>query len=168
MKRKRKSEKPIRYEAQDERRTTPFDTETLAASVAKDKFIEANETKMRKLAIEHGTLNYSMAAAAAAAATATTTTTVTGATADTDADEVLDLSINKAAKSDSDSVKSDEANPNDPTASASIATPTHAVADDAQRQYDLSNWILNAVRQTQLNSLLRSQMNKLPHSVSVN
>ena len=80
-------------------------------------------------------------------------------------DEVLDLSINKnkstnAAKKAPVAEEPDSPSPN--------TTDADRISDEERRKleahYDLSNWILNAVRQTQLNNFLYSQM-KLPQSI---
>lgn len=142
MKRKRKCDKPIRYEPQD-------DSMEPLALVTKDKYNDSFESKIRKIANEHISLRQM---------------TIESITSESNHNEdvVLDLSINKN-KGDSEHLKSELKLEEIPIESTGEQTP---VVDDAQRHYDLSNWILNAVRQTQLNSILRSQM-KLPQSVSV-
>lgn len=146
MKRKRKNEKPIRYEAQmplNDEHNEPLD---LAAT---EKSFEQKAKTMRFN--EHLPLDCSQSA---------TTATSNGSVHEEDM--VLDLSINKSKQTANEKITSEESAE---TESTTPATP--AIADDnLQRKHDISNWILNAVRQTHLNTLLYSQM-QMPPSISV-
>lgn len=133
MKRKRKSEKPIRYDAIDDRDIEESEPLSL---ITKQR--NGDECEAKRTATSFGD------------------------------DEVLDLSVTK--KSDDEiTMPSTTVTPstNDGSVEKNNGDEPHVInEDETLRQYDLSNWILNAMKQTQLNSLLRNQM-KLPQSVSV-
>lgn len=146
MKRKRKNEKPIRYEAKmpltDELNNEPLD-------LANTENIFEQKAKTMRFK-EELPLDCSRSG-----------TTATSNESVHEEDMVLDLSINKA-KRNAPAEKIIEETNQSPT---TPATPTTG-DDNLQRKHDISNWILNAVRQTQLNSLLYSQM-QMPPSISV-
>lgn len=147
MKRKRKNEKPIRYEAKmplTEEHNEPLD---LANT---DKLFEQKAKTMR--------FNEDLPLDCSRSGTSATSNESVH-----EEDMVLDLSINKSKQNDSKQEKSnEEASQNE---SPSPAKP--AIGDDnLQRKHDISNWILNAVRQTHLNTLLYGQI-QMPPSISV-
>lgn len=136
--RKRKSEKPIRYEAQFLNRQNEIcDTEPLEL------------TKKQKTN-----------------ATTTATTSDSGRIEtvslqshdEEDNGVALDLSINRSQNDSKPNVSSTNNDDGEEEPSGHL----HPFGE----HYNLSNWLLNAVRQTQLDSFIRSQM-KLPQSISV-
>lgn len=139
MKRKRKSEKPIRYEAQtpDAHNDEPLD---LISNEHKAKSMRVHEELPSDVPLD------------------CSRSRATSASLDSEAGEdmVLDLSVNKSNRNEKKETAHKE-----PTAQS----PT-IIDDSMQRKHDINNWILNAMRQTQLNSLLYSQI-QMPPSISV-
>lgn len=131
MKRKRKNENPIRYEA------------GLTPQMELDGPLDLKKCELPADA----PLDCSRSA-----------TTAAGSANDEDC--VLDLSTKKSKHGDEKSV-ADE--PTKPSQSSESMPLTEA---DLQRKQDISNWILNAMHQTHLNSLLYGQM-QMPQSISV-
>ncbi|XP_031638440.1 protein disconnected [Contarinia nasturtii] len=148
MKRKRKSEKPIRYDAQmplTEEHDEPLD-------------LISNEKQKTKSMRFHDDLQSDLPLDCSRSGT---TATSNGSVHEEDM--VLDLSINKSKRTDKEIKSKTEVESTESTTSAS---PSATVDDNVQRKHDIQSWILNAVRQTQLNSLLYSQM-QMPPSISV-
>lgn len=143
MKRKRKSEKPIRYEALNEEHDEPLD---LINNEQKAKSMRFHEELQSDLPLD----------CSRSGTTATSNESVH------EEDMVLDLSVNKSKKNNTkcDVKKTGH------TETTSPASPKSIGDDNVQRKHDISNWILNAVRQTQINSILYGQMNMSP-SISV-
>lgn len=147
MKRKRKNENPTRYEAQmalNEEHNEPLD---LMNNEQKAKLMRLHQVLQSDLPLD-------------CSQSGTTTSTSNGSVHEEDL--VLDLSVNKSKKNGKGDSSNKPVNHTEPT---SPATPT-IVDDNLQRKHDISNWILNAVRQTQLKTILYSQMN-MPPSISV-
>lgn len=144
MKRKRKSENPIRYDAQ-----MPLNTEH-------DEPLDLinNEHKAKSMRFHDGQNDLPLDCSRSG------TTAVSNESVH-EVNEVLDLSVNKAKRNDTENSKDKVAR----TESGAPASPT-IIDENVQRKHDISNWILNAVRQTQLNTILYSQM-KMPPSISV-
>lgn len=133
MKRKRKSENPIRYEA---------------TCVTAPHLDYEEPLDLKKALAANTPLDCSQSA-------------TTAAESAHDDDGVLDLSTKKSKHGDEKSVTDEQSKPTE------LPESTVPSADvDTQRQQDISNWILNAMRQTQLNSLLYSQM-QAPPRISV-
>lgn len=132
MKRKRKSEKPIRYaiNVQDECDDQPLDL------MLKGR----NETKFEK---EIEPIDCSRSGSA-----------MTPNDSAHDDDVVLDLSV-KSPKVESPPV---------PAVDSSSLLLSMITDENAHRQKDISNWILNAVQQTHFKSLFQNQM---PSGVSI-
>lgn len=147
MKRKRKNEKPIRYEAKmplTEEHNEPLDL------VNTDKLFEQKSKTMR--------FNEDLPLDCSRSGTSATSNESVH-----EEDMVLDLSINKSKRNDTKKEKSIE----EASFSESPSPAMPAIGDDnLQRKHDISNWILNAVRQTHLNTLLYGQM-QMPPSISV-
>lgn len=143
MKRKRKSEKPIRYEAlHNDEHDEPLDLISNEQKLKSKRFHDELRTDLPLDCSRSGT-------------------TVTSNESVHEENMVLDLSVNKSKKSNNkDSKEIGRTEATSPVASPSI------VDENMQRKHDISNWILNAVRQTQLNTILYSQM-KMPPSISV-
>lgn len=146
MKRKRKSEKPIRYDAQmplNEEHDEPLD---LINNEQKQKSMRFHQDLQADLPLD----------CSRSGTTATSNASVH------EEDMVLDLSINKSKRNDNE-IKSKNTQIE---ATESTASPSTIADENVQRKHDIQSWILNAVRQTQLNSLLYSQM-QMPPSISV-
>lgn len=142
MKRKRKSEKPIRYEALNEENDEPLD---LINNEQKAKSMRFREDLQSDLPLDCSRSG----------------TTATSNESAQEEDTVLDLSVNKSKRNNT-KIDSKEIGHTETTSPASPIIDD----DNMQRKHDISNWILNAVRQTQLNTILYSQM-KMPPSISV-
>lgn len=143
MKRKRKNENPIRYAAQMQLREEYDEPLDLKKTIQpQTKHIQRDNDLQNDMPLD---------------CSRSGTTSVESSR---DEDTVLDLSTKKSKHSDS---TLDEVKKNVKETPESVV-PT--VDDDLQRKHDISNWILNAVRQTHLNTFLYSQM-KLPPSISV-
>lgn len=151
MKRKRKNENPIRYGTQMPLNEEPHDEPMDLMNNVKSF---AHKTKAMRFHDEQTDVPLDCSRSGASS-TANSNQSVH------DEDLVLDLSINKS-KRDAREKSHKETESNEVTTPASPAPAD----DNLQRKHDISNWILNAVRQTQLNSLLYSQM-KMPPSISV-
>lgn len=175
MKRKRKNENPIRYGVQQQHNEMHNDTIPLDL-MNNEQFLEHHATKLRRFhedAAADLPLDCSQSG--------TSTNTPISNESVHDEDMVLDLSVNKAKRSGkkaaaagnsqthveqlTNNIHSEATTPPPPQPPIS-ASPAPSVDDNLQRKHDISNWILNAVRQTQLNTLLYSQM-KMPPSISV-
>lgn len=172
MKRKRKNENPIRYGVQQQHMnnemhhdTTPFDL------LNNEQFLQHHATKLRRF--------HEDTAAAAdlpldCSRSGTSTNTPISNESVHDEDMVLDLSVNKTKRSNKTSNAHAENSQNHMeqsinnirSESTTPPPPTSLVDENLQRKHDISNWILNAVRQTQLNTLLYSQM-KMPPMPSI-
>lgn len=152
MKRKRKNENPIRYGAQMPLNEEPHDDEPLSL-INNEKIFEQKAKSMRFREEQQSDLPLDCSRSGASS-------TATSVESTHDEGTVLDLSINKSKRNEVE--KSPEEAGTEPI---TPATPK-LVDDNLQRKHDISNWILNAVRQTQLNTLLYGQM-KIPPSISV-
>lgn len=136
MKRKRKSENPIRYEAH------------VMPHMDFDEPMDLKKPMPRECEMQNDTpLDCSRSAS-------------TNAESAHNEDGVLDLSTKKSKHGDDKSITEEQFK------SQQLPEPTPVVHDDSQRKQDISNWILNAVRQTHLNTLLYSQM-QVPQRISV-
>lgn len=141
MKRKRKSENPIRYDAQmplSEDHNEPLDL--------------INNEQKAKLMRFHEELPLDCSRSG---------TTATSNESVHEEDTVLDLSIKKSKRNNSGNKIKEVCQ----TETTSPKSDTF-VDTNLQRKHDIANWIFDAVRQTQLHSILQSQM-KMPPSISV-
>lgn len=169
MKRKRKNENPIRYEAQmpikfcDLQSEAAYVEEAPLALTNKEKPYGPFETKIRRVSNATSPIQQLLEQTIKTERDDTKSETASERSFEEDG-EVLDLSINKNKPTE---VLKKEQPAVEPT-SPPTTTPADGAPDDERRKleanYDLSNWILNAVRQTQLNNFLYSQM-KLPQSI---
>lgn len=184
MKRKRKNENPIRYEAQMPVKFCDLPNDAIRAYeplslTNKDKLPHDSsfETKIRRISNAPTSPQPSPMACAMKTERDDIKSEVSSVqSAIDDEDEVLDLSMNKSrtcgpppTKSKVDAIKCDEvvAKPQNPPAANGTADLEKLPEEQRRKieaQYDLSKWILNAVRQTQLNNFLYNQM-KLPQSI---
>lgn len=173
MKRKRKNENPIRYGVQQQQQQHHETTTPHLDFANNEQFLEHHATKLRRF-------HEDIAAAADlpldCSRSGTSTNTPISNESAHDEDMVLDLSVNKTKRShknDADAknsqnhieqtsniIRSESATP------PISASPAPLVDENLQRKHDISNWILNAVRQTQLNTLLYGQM-KMPPMPSI-
>lgn len=156
MKRKRKNENPIRYGVQ-QHNDTPLDIMNV------EHFLEQKATKLRRFREDAADLPLDCSRSRSSANTPISNGSVH------DEDLVLDLSVNKTKRSAKITAEHSRPTPNrgeSLTPPTSETPPASLVDENLQRKHDISNWILNAVRQTQLNTLLYSQM-KMPPSISV-
>lgn len=175
MKRKRKNENPIRYGVQQQHNEMHNDTTPLDF-MNNEQFLEHHATKLRRFHEDAAVADLPLDCSRSG----TSTNTPISNESIHDEDMVLDLSVNKAKRSGKkaaagnsqthveqlvNNVQSESTTPPPPSAPIS-ASPAPLADDNLQRKHDISNWILNAVRQTQLNTLLYSQM-KMPPSISV-
>lgn len=161
MKRKRKNENPIRYGVQSH-----MDNETPIDFMNNEQYLEQKATKLRRFHEDTACVTDLPLDCSRSRTSANTPIS-------NDEDMVLDLSVNKAKRSQKNDVKHSRPTTNrsesltpPPPLPPNSASPASLVDENLQRKHDISNWILNAVRQTQLNTLLYSQM-KMPPSISV-
>ncbi len=149
MKRKRKSENPIRYEAQSPISQDP--NEPLAVISRKMREFEENIRRMTN----------SLPAYPDVSERFVSSHVDENETASPREDEVLDLSIKSKVKLTKNDVDENESNaPNQQSIPWKLPEPSNGV------QYaELSNWLMNAVRQTQINSFICNQL-KLPQSIA--
>lgn len=171
MKRKRKNENPIRYGVQQQQQhmNNEMHHDTPLDLLNNEPFLEHKATKLRRFhedAVADLPLDCSRSG--------TSTNTPISNESGHDEDMVLDLSVNKTKRSNKHDAensqnhigKATNNNCGETKTPSTTASPTPLVDENLQRKHDISNWILNAVRQTQLNTLLYSQM-KMPPSISV-
>lgn len=161
MKRKRKSENPIRYDAQMPGDTCNYDKPL--PLISKEKPHSPFEAKIHRMSstspspIEHS-VDRERDDIKSESETIHS---------DEDDGEVLDLSINKS-RSTHETPKATIETPNEAISQPASSPDLEQLSEEERRKleahYDLSNWILNAVRQTQLNNFLYSHM-KLPQSI---
>lgn len=152
MKRKRKSENPIRYEAQSP--ISQDQNESLAVISRKMREFEENIRRMTHNLPAYPEMNKQFTAA----------NEDDGRSVDAEStheDVVLDLSIkNKDKPAKMDVEENDKNVPNQESIPWKPQEPCNGM------QYaELSNWLMNAVRQTQINSFICNQL-KLPQSIA--
>lgn len=152
LKRKRKNENPIRYEAHSPISQEP--NEPLAIISRKMREFEENMRRMTNALPVYPELSERFASSNASDDDRVDV-------ASTHDDEVLDLSIKNKDKSPrKDSEENDKHLPDQQPLPWKLPEPTNGM------QYaELSNWLMNAVRQTQINSFICNQL-KLPHSIA--
>lgn len=170
MKRKRKNENPIRYGIQQQQHMdNEMHHETALDLMNTERFLEHKATKLRRFHEDAADLPLDCSRSGTSANTPISNESVH------DEDIVLDLSVNKTKRSDDNAVENSQnghiaqqstANRSESITPPIVASPASSVDENLQRKHDISNWILNAVRQTQLNTLLYSQM-QMPPSISV-
>lgn len=176
MKRKRKNENPIRYDAQMPICDGAAAVEPMFCAAAdvplsltsKDKAYlrESYETHMQRGSIGSASPNPIDAFKLDRDDVKSEGTSVRSTDDD---DEVLDLSMNKKSRPTRKCSGSDDDEKVDDAHSHTASNPDidRVTGDDRRKkeaEYDLSKWIWNAVRQTQLNNILYSQM-KIPQSI---
>lgn len=163
MKRKRKNENPIRYDAQMPATTYNYD-EPLSL-INKEKPHNPFETKVRRVSSTSPSPIESNARTERDDIKSESASVHSGE----DDGEVLDLSINKSRPTvETPKTTATVDKPNEAISQPASSPDLEQLSEEERRKleahYDLSNWILNAVRQTQLNNFLYSQM-KLPQSI---
>lgn len=167
MKRKRKNQNPIRYEAQMPMRFSDVQNEAIAMRT--HGLMEQQQLQEKPLALVKPQLDMYLTSIkkvvnAAAEFNVRREPSLTPPSSGLDLgilhddSEVLDLSI----KNKSHSPKSSG---DDMLAHEGDLLDTDERPNDAQYSAELSNWLLNAVRQTQLNTFLYNQL-KLPQSIA--
>lgn len=180
MKRKRKNENPIRYDAQLPSAAAVAESmfhavadEVPLSLTSKGKSYHHDAFDMRRASIGSASPNHIVHTLMMERDDIKSEATSTHSTDDDD--EVLDLSMNKKSRSSrprpTKPMETDNKERVDEAPSA-VPAPTiedlESLRDDDRHKKDadcdLSKWIWNAVRQTQLNNILYNQM-KLPQSI---
>lgn len=166
MKRKRKSENPIRYEAQMPSNNTFNYDEPLSLLINKEKPYNPFEAKIPRVSSTSPSPIESSARTERDDIKSESASVHSGE----DDGEVLDLSINKSRPTNETPKTAVVDKPNEAISQPASSPDLQQLSEEERRKleahYDLSNWILNAVRQTQLNNFLYSQM-KLPQTQSI-
>lgn len=151
MKRKRKSENPIRYEAQSP--ISQEQNEPLAVISRKMREFEENIRRMTHNLPAYPEMTEQFKSPPEDDEPVDAEST--------HEDVVLDLSIKNKDKSSKKLVEENDSNvPNHQSVPWKLQEPSNGI------QYaELSNWLMNAVRQTQINSFICNQL-KLPQSIA--